>query len=174
MRVCVRVAADLVFHSNDKWCTNASYGGYLIFRCICFFFLSFFFPLLTIGFFFILSTQSKFRRNSWFDRTMGDCMRCTCVCVYFVCCHSCNTHLTMMFLWVFGWREYNNSAVPFIQYEYVFSILLVWRSYFLVVCCFFVLLFSRGITIRRYWQKYVCINVWLFGADIDYGRVRML
>lgn len=41
---------DLVFHLNDKWCTNASYGRYSIFRCICSMFL-FFVCFLFLSFF---------------------------------------------------------------------------------------------------------------------------
>lgn len=116
------------------------------------FFLSISFLLATIIFFDITLFLSFFRLNRNSVTTADLTVRCVSVCILCAAIHA-NTYLTMMFLWFFGWREYNKFAVLFIQYEYVsvscWSVVRLSRCVLLLFC------FGRGITIRRYWQNCV-------------------
>lgn len=98
--------------------------------CLLFpFFASIGFTYSNISFF-LSTSHSKYRLNSWSGRVMWVC---------YVCCHSCSTDLTMMFLWFFlvkKWkqrREKKANSVCLSHTIWIF-LYLVGLSFFFLVC----------------------------------------
>lgn len=137
--------------------------------CLLFpFFASIGFTYSNISFF-LSTSHSKYRLNSWSGRVMWVC---------YVCCHSCSTDLTMMFLWFFlvkKWKQRRKKSelrvpfthnmnislscwfVIFLSRMFVVVLLLLLLLWLLLLFVSFGALRSIGT------DRIVCINVWLFG-----------